>query len=116
MNLIILQRLLVDMELPEDEWKKKLTAEQYRILRDKGTERPFTGELVDHFEDGIYQCAGCETPLFDSNTKYDSSCGWPSFFQELDDKNIETLEDTALGMVRIEALCKNCGGHLGHIF
>ncbi|MHA2031032.1 MAG: peptide-methionine (R)-S-oxide reductase MsrB [Candidatus Kariarchaeaceae archaeon] len=104
------------MEKSDEEWKKKLTAEQYRILREKGTERAFTGKFWDHFEDGTYRCAGCESPLFDSKTKYDSSCGWPSFYQSLDEKNIDEHVDKSFGMVRIEVTCKNCGGHLGHIF
>ncbi|MHA2029008.1 MAG: peptide-methionine (R)-S-oxide reductase MsrB [Candidatus Hodarchaeales archaeon] len=104
------------MEKPDEEWKKKLTSEQYRILREKGTERAFTGMFWNHFEEGIYRCAGCDAPLFDSDTKYDSSCGWPSFYQSLDDKNIDKHVDKSFGMVRIEVTCKNCGGHLGHIF
>ena len=103
-------------ELSESEWKSNLSKEQYNILRKGGTERAFTGKFWDHKEDGTYQCAGCGTPLFDSNTKYDSRSGWPSFFQPIDGGNIDELRDTSHGMIRIEAVCKNCGGHLGHIF
>jgi peptide-methionine (R)-S-oxide reductase len=110
------ENIKITMEKSDEEWKKKLTAEQYRILREKGTERAFTGKFWDHFEDGTYRCAGCESPLFDSKTKYDSSCGWPSFYQSLDEKNIDEHVDKSFGMVRIEVTCKNCGGHLGHIF
>jgi len=100
----------------DKEWKLKLTPEQYNILRLKGTEQPFTGEYWDHKEKGIYKCAGCGTTLFTSETKYDSGCGWPSFFEPEIEKNIEKELDLSNGMRRIEVLCKNCGGHLGHLF
>ncbi|MCE7748120.1 MAG: peptide-methionine (R)-S-oxide reductase MsrB [Candidatus Heimdallarchaeota archaeon] len=100
----------------DKEWKLKLTPEQYNILRLKGTEQPFTGEYWDHKEKGIYKCAGCGITLFTSETKYDSGCGWPSFFEPEIEENIEKELDLSNGMRRIEVLCKNCGGHLGHLF
>ncbi len=100
----------------EKEWKDKLSKEQFFVLRLKGTERPFTGEFWDHKEKGTYKCAGCGTPLFESDTKFDSGCGWPSFFEPLEEGNIEEEIDTSHDMIRTEVLCKNCGGHLGHIF
>lgn len=103
-------------ELSEKDWKAKLTMEQFRMLRQGGTERAFTGKYVDNHEDGTYRCAGCDTPLFDSETKYDSRSGWPSFFQPISESNIEQRRDSSHSMIRIEAVCKNCGGHLGHVF
>ncbi|MDP3734175.1 MAG: peptide-methionine (R)-S-oxide reductase MsrB [Nanoarchaeota archaeon] len=98
------------------DWKKKLTPEQYRVLREKGTELPFTGKLLHNKEKGVYVCAGCGTALFPSDTKYDSGCGWPSFYDLQHKENIELQKDISLGMQRIEVLCKKCGGHLGHVF
>lgn len=103
-------------KLSDDYWKKKLTPEQYNILREKGTETPFTGKFYKNFESGMYECAACGNPLFSSDTKFDSDCGWPSFDSSIDKKNIELQEDTSHGMIRTEVLCKNCGGHLGHVF
>ena len=100
----------------EDKWKKKLTKEQYQVLRKKGTERPFTGELWDKHEKGVYKCAGCGAPLFSSETKFESGTGWPSFSDVMNNENIELKEDRSMGMIRTEVLCKNCGGHLGHMF
>ena len=97
------------------EWKAELTPEQYRILRQQGTERAFTGKYWNHDEKGKYHCAGCGILLFKSDTKFSSMCGWPSFFDGLSD-NIEEREDRSHGMVRTEVICKNCGGHLGHVF
>jgi len=99
----------------DEEWQKELTAEQYRVLREKGTERPFTGEYYKHKEEGTYVCAGCGAELFDSDTKYDSGCGWPSFYAGMEGK-ITTKQDNSLGMARTEIMCAKCGGHLGHIF
>jgi peptide-methionine (R)-S-oxide reductase len=103
-------------ELTDEEWKNKLTPEQYKILREKGTERAYTGKYWNHFENGQYVCAGCNTPLFSSEKKFDSHCGWPSFNDELQKGNIEISKDFSHGMVRDEITCKNCGGHLGHVF
>ena len=100
----------------EDYWKKKLSPDQYRILREKGTEPAFTGELLDNKETGMYVCAGCGTELFDSNTKYDSGSGWPSFYEAVGDGAVELHEDTSHAMVRTEVVCSTCGGHLGHVF
>ena len=100
----------------EKEWQEKLTKEQYFVLRLKGTERPFTGKYWDHKEKGIYKCAGCGTPLFKSDTKFNSGCGWPSFFEPVEEGNIEEKRDISHGMIRTEVLCKKCGGHLGHVF
>ncbi len=100
----------------DDQLKQKLSPEQYRILVEKGTERPFTGEYLDNKEDGTYHCAACQNPLFDSNTKFDSGSGWPSFYDVVDKGNVKLIEDRSLGMQRIEVVCANCGGHLGHVF
>jgi len=102
-------------KMPEDYWKKKLTPEQYNILREKGTEAPFSGKFYKNFENGMYECAGCGNPLFSSETKFDSDCGWPSFDRSLEG-NVELFSDDSLGMSRTEVVCKNCGGHLGHVF
>ena len=99
----------------DEEWQKKLTPEEYHILREKGTERPFTGEYDKFYEEGIYKCAGCDTELFTSDTKYNSGCGWPAFYESMPGK-IEETEDNSFGMTRIEITCENCGGHLGHVF
>lgn len=103
-------------EKTEEEWQKELNKEQYKVLRLKGTEMAFSGKYWDSKEKGTYKCAGCGTPLFTSETKFDSGCGWPSFFTPLEENNIEEETDNSHGMVRTEVLCKNCGGHLGHIF
>jgi len=100
----------------KDQWKEKLTEEQYRILREKGTERPFTGKYVDNKEDGIYRCAACNTPLFKSDTKFESGSGWPSFWDVVDKGNVKVIKDSSLGMLRMEVVCANCEGHLGHVF
>lgn len=100
----------------EAEWQKLLTPEQFYILRKQGTERPFTGKYHDHHEKGIYVCAGCKTPLFDSATKFESGTGWPSYYQPESAAHVEELSDTSHGMVRTEVRCGKCGGHLGHVF
>lgn len=101
--------------MTEEEWKKKLTPEQYKILREKGTEAPFTGKFYKNFEKGIYVCGACGQELFASSTKFDSDCGWPSFDSGLKG-NIEFRNDDSLGMSRTEVLCGNCKSHLGHVF
>ncbi|MBI5397258.1 MAG: peptide-methionine (R)-S-oxide reductase MsrB [Verrucomicrobia bacterium] len=98
------------------EWKKILTPEQYRILREKGTERAFTGEYWNTKDTGVYRCAGCGAELFTSDTKFDSHCGWPSFFAALAKDNVKLQPDHSHGMIRTEVLCARCGGHLGHLF
>jgi peptide-methionine (R)-S-oxide reductase len=100
----------------EDEWKKKLTKEQYHVLRQKGTERPFTGRLLNHHEKGMYICAGCGAELFSSDTKFESGTGWPSFYQPANQQNVGEKADKTLFMHRTEVLCNKCGGHLGHVF
>lgn len=100
----------------EAEWRKQLTPEQYRILREKGTEYPGSGVYNLHFEDGIYTCAGCGTELFSSEQKFDSHCGWPSFDAALSNNKVVEKRDLSHGMVRTEILCGSCGGHLGHVF
>ena len=100
----------------EDEWSKKLTKEQYYILRQKGTERAFTGKYWNNKKEGEYKCAGCGQALFSSNKKYDSGTGWPCFFDVEDKKYVSFLEDNRYGMERNEVICSNCEGHLGHIF
>ncbi|MFX0095392.1 MAG: peptide-methionine (R)-S-oxide reductase MsrB [Candidatus Hodarchaeota archaeon] len=100
----------------EEEWKKELTKEQYYVLRQKGTERPFTGKFWNHFEKGVYKCAGCGEVLFDSETKFESECGWPSFYAPKDKESIEAEKDLSFRMVRTEIHCRKCGGHLGHVF
>jgi peptide-methionine (R)-S-oxide reductase len=104
------------MERTEEEWKGILTPEQYHVLRQKGTERAFTGEYWDHKGTGVYRCAACGSPLFTSDAKFDSGCGWPSFYEALDKDKVDEHLDTSHGMRRVEVTCKNCGGHLGHIF
>lgn len=100
----------------QDKWKDKLSAEQYRVLREKGTERPFTGEYLNNKKDGTYNCAACENPLFSSATKYDSGSGWPSFYDVVNEGNVELIRDSSHGMIRTEVVCSNCKGHLGHVF
>jgi peptide-methionine (R)-S-oxide reductase len=98
------------------EWKKTLSPEQYEVLRRKGTERAFTGKYYNSREEGVYRCAGCGNPLFDSETKFESGTGWPSYYQPISRDAVETEEDESYGMVRTEVLCARCGGHLGHVF
>ena len=104
------------IEKSEAEWRAQLTPEQYHILREKGTERPFTGALEFNYETGDYHCAGCGALLFSYGAKFDSGCGWPSFMIPADSKAVEEHEDTSYGMRRVEVTCARCGGHLGHVF
>ena len=103
-------------KMPEDYWKKKLTPEQYRVLREKGTEPAFSGALYDNHEDGMYKCAACGAELFSSDTKFDSGTGWPSFDNPVNKENVILQDDNSYGMRRTEVICKNCGSHLGHLF
>ena len=100
----------------EAEWRQKLTPEQYHILREKGTERAFSGHLVNNHADGIYHCAACDAPLFQSETKFESGSGWPSFFEPISPTAVALHEDRTYGMRRVEVTCATCGSHLGHVF
>jgi peptide-methionine (R)-S-oxide reductase len=104
------------IEKSDEDWRRDLTGEQYRILRQKATEAPFTGEYDETFEPGTYRCAGCGAELFDSDAKYDSGCGWPAFSTPAAGDAVEEDTDVSYGMVRTEVLCASCGGHLGHVF
>ena len=103
-------------KLSPEEWRKRLTPMEFHVLREKGTERAFTGEYWDTKTKGTYECRACGLPLFESDTKFDSGCGWPSFFQPLDGARLIENRDTSHGMVRTEIVCKRCGGHMGHVF
>jgi len=105
-------------ELPktEDQWRAVLSAEQYHVLREKGTERAGTGQFLNHDENGVYTCGGCGTELFTSDMKFDSHCGWPSFDKEIEGGKIKKVSDYSYGMIRTEIVCTKCGGHLGHLF
>jgi len=105
-----------EVQKNEAEWKQILTPEQYAILRLKGTEKPFTSKFEDHYDGGTYTCGACGNPLFSSDGKFDSGCGWPSFYEALDSTKIVTQTDNSHGMSRIEIMCAKCGGHLGHVF
>jgi peptide-methionine (R)-S-oxide reductase len=98
------------------EWRDQLSDTEYRVTREATTERPFTGEYWDHWERGVYNCVCCGTPLFESSTKFDAGCGWPSYFQPINGEVIAEKTDRSHGMLRIEVQCKNCGAHLGHVF
>lgn len=107
---------MTDKQTTEQEWRDKLTPEQFNICRQKGTEPPFTGKYADCKDDGIYHCACCGKPLFDSDSKYDSGSGWPSFWDVLSEQSVDQVFDESHGMQRVEVTCKSCGAHLGHVF
>ncbi len=100
----------------EGEWRELLTPEQFHVMREKGTERAFTGKLYENHADGVYHCGACSAPLFTSGTKFESGSGWPSFYQPVSADAIEAIEDRSYGMRRVEVVCSNCGAHLGHVF
>lgn len=104
------------IEKSESDWKKELSEEEYRVLREKGTERAFSGKYNLHFEDGMYKCRACGNELFTSDSKFESGCGWPSFDNQVSEDAVVTKRDTTHGMIRTEILCGNCGSHLGHVF
>jgi peptide-methionine (R)-S-oxide reductase len=107
---------MAKIEKPQEVWRAELTPTEYHVLREKGTERPFSGEYDYVFEPGTYRCAACQAELFRSETKYDSGCGWPAFYAPIGDEAVDEEIDTSHGMVRTEVLCASCGGHLGHVF
>ena len=100
----------------EAEWREQLSPDEYTVLREKGTERAFSGEYWDVFEEGMYRCRGCGEALFESDSKFDAGCGWPSFDRAAADGVVEEAKDTSHGMIRTEIMCQKCGGHLGHVF
>ncbi|PJE77159.1 peptide-methionine (R)-S-oxide reductase [Candidatus Uhrbacteria bacterium CG10_big_fil_rev_8_21_14_0_10_48_16] len=104
------------MQKTDDQWKRELTPEQYRVLREKGTEVPFSGTYNLLNDDGMYHCAGCGAVLFSSEGKFDAGCGWPSFDRVVNSDSVKLIEDRSQGMVRTEVVCASCGGHLGHLF
>ncbi|GAB2180636.1 peptide-methionine (R)-S-oxide reductase MsrB [Denitratisoma sp. agr-D3] len=105
-----------EREKTADEWRRQLSEEQYRVTREKGTERPFTGQYWDHWQEGRYHCVCCGTPLFDSTVKFDAGCGWPSFSAPLQNSDIAEHQDHSHNMHRVEVTCRKCGAHLGHVF
>lgn len=110
------QTRVYPVQKTDEQWRSELTAEEYAVLRRAGTERPWTGEYNETKTEGVYSCRACGAELFTSDTKFDSHCGWPSFYAPSDKDNVELREDTTLGMRRVEVLCASCGSHLGHVF
>ncbi|HET7305743.1 MAG TPA: peptide-methionine (R)-S-oxide reductase MsrB [Segeticoccus sp.] len=104
------------VSLSDEQWRERLSAQEYQVLRQAGTERPGVGEYVDTATEGVYSCRACGAELFRSDTKFPSHCGWPSFYAPLAEDRVEYLEDSTLGMRRVEVRCANCGSHLGHVF
>jgi peptide-methionine (R)-S-oxide reductase len=105
-----------ETQLTDEQWRERLTPDQYQVLRHQATEPAFTGKYVHVKDDGMYRCAGCGAELFSSQTKFESGTGWPSFYERAVAENVEAREDRSHGMVRTEVICRNCGGHLGHVF
>ncbi|MBN2049422.1 MAG: peptide-methionine (R)-S-oxide reductase MsrB [Spirochaetales bacterium] len=105
-----------EVNLTEEQWKEKLTPEEYHVLRQKGTEQAFSGEYYYLKDDGVYHCAACGNPLFASEAKYESGTGWPSFWEPVSEDSVRTFEDFSYGMQRVEVVCGRCGSHLGHVF
>jgi peptide-methionine (R)-S-oxide reductase len=104
------------VQKPDAVWQQELTPEQYRVLREQGTERPYSSPLYYVDDAGVYHCAGCKSPLFTADTKFDAHCGWPSFYAPVNEKSVVERKDFSHGMIRTEVLCGQCGGHLGHVF
>ncbi|WP_437188541.1 peptide-methionine (R)-S-oxide reductase MsrB [Planctomicrobium sp. SH668] len=108
--------MAVKLKLTEEEWKSRLTAEEFYVLREKGTERPFTNKFDHHFEPGTYSCAACDTELFESDTKFNSGCGWPAFYAAKAGEKVTLVADRSILPERVEVLCSHCDSHLGHVF
>ncbi len=104
------------INMSDEDWQKKLSSDQFKVLRQKATEPPFSGKFDDFWKEGVYKCAACGEVLFTSDTKFDAACGWPSFWTAVDDTKIKLVPDYSHGMIRTEVQCGNCGGHLGHVF